>query len=57
LNEVPGVKLPADATNKRSSCPLSVLSQPGSLEKFFVVFEWFVDEVEKAAGRVTIQSY
>jgi hypothetical protein len=32
---VPGVKLPVTAINKRPSLPLSVLSQPGALEKFF----------------------
>ena len=50
LNKIPGVKLTNDVITHRPGVPLSVLSQPGALEKFYEVFDWFMSEFEKAAG-------
>ena len=48
LNEIVKTKLSSEAINLRPGIPLLELSQPGMLEKFFAVYEWFIEEVDKA---------
>jgi hypothetical protein len=48
LNEIEGVSLPLDAINKRPSIKLSTFAVPGTLEKFFAVFEWMLEEINKS---------
>lgn len=56
LNEIPGVNLPKEVIGRRPNIKLSVLSNGIALEKFFRVFQWYIEEVEKAAGTDGIQS-
>ena len=48
LNEIDGVRLPADALSERPSIPLQVLSDDARRTKLLQVMEWFVAEVRKA---------
>lgn len=49
LNQIPGVKLPPNVISRRPSIPLTVFSSEESLKQFFEIFDWFINEVEKAA--------
>jgi len=47
LNQVQGISLPADAIDRGPSIPLSIL-KGDALKKFFLVFEWAINEIKKA---------
>jgi hypothetical protein len=46
LNQVPGISLPADAIDRGPSIPLSIL-KGDALKKFFLAFEWAINEIRK----------
>ena len=46
LNAIEGVSLPEDAIDRRPSIPLNDLAPGDTLDEFFEVFEWFIDEVK-----------
>lgn len=48
LNEIPGVRLPADGIDRRPSIPLSALVDPNALAMFLSLIEWAVEEVKAA---------
>jgi len=45
LNTIPGVSLPRDSINRYPSIQIGVLQQRENLEKFFEIFEWFINIV------------
>ena len=45
LNTIPGVSLPRDSINRYPSIQIGVLQQQENLEKFFEIFEWFINTV------------
>lgn len=51
LNQIPGVKLAPNAISKRPSISLSVFASEESLKQLFAIYEWFINEVEKEAGK------
>ncbi|MGB3703125.1 MAG: hypothetical protein WA997_17835, partial [Anaerolineales bacterium] len=46
LNSIDGVNLPEDSINRRPSIGLSLLDTNEKLQKFFEVYEWFIDEIK-----------
>ncbi len=48
LNAIPGVKIPEDAIARRPSIPLTTLARSQATEEFLGVFDWFIQEVQKA---------
>lgn len=50
LNQIPGIDLPADKVDKRPSFALDVLAEPGSMRQFLAVYDWFMEEIRRAAG-------
>ncbi|MEO5334796.1 MAG: hypothetical protein H7839_22515 [Magnetococcus sp. YQC-5] len=46
LNAIEGVSIPEDAMNKMPSFPLSVLQNEKSLDQFFGIFKWIVNEIK-----------
>ncbi|MEA3350785.1 MAG: hypothetical protein U9Q82_09210 [Chloroflexota bacterium] len=48
LNTIEGIMIPEDGIDRRPSFELTALKEDHKLEKFFRIFEWFIDEVEKA---------
>jgi hypothetical protein len=50
LNEIPGVVIPESAIGRRPSIPLAVLARDGNAERFFEVFDWYLEEVRSAAA-------
>jgi len=49
LHDIEGVNLPIDAINKRPGIKLSFFAEPGELERFFAVFEWLLEEINKSS--------
>jgi hypothetical protein len=49
LNEVLGVKIPADAIERRPSIPLSTLSDPPALQHFLEVLDAAVRQIRAAS--------
>ena len=45
LNSIPGVSLPRDSIDRYPSIQIGVLQQKENLEKFFEIFEWFINIV------------
>ena len=45
LNTIPGVSLPRDSIDRYPSIQIGVLQQQENLEKFFEIFEWFINNV------------
>jgi hypothetical protein len=46
LNEVPGVNIPEDGTERRPSIPLSALIDGTALGQFINVLDWYVEQVK-----------
>jgi hypothetical protein len=46
LNQVQGISFPADAIDRGPSIPLSILKED-ALKKFFLIFEWAINEIRK----------
>jgi hypothetical protein len=56
LNQIPGIRLPADSITRRPSFVLSALTEAASLDQFLTVLDWFVEQVlagEKAPAVVS----
>ncbi|MEO5354519.1 MAG: hypothetical protein H7835_15055 [Magnetococcus sp. XQGC-1] len=47
LNAINGIAIPEDAMNKMPSFSLSVLQDEKSLDQFFGIFRWVVDEIKQ----------
>jgi hypothetical protein len=48
LNQIPGIKIPADEINSRPNVRLAVLANDGTVAKFLAVLDWYVAEVKGA---------
>lgn len=48
LNEIPDISLPDDSIDGRPSILLTTFTKADSLERFFAVMEWYIEEVRKA---------
>jgi hypothetical protein len=46
LNAIPGIDIPDDGIDRRPSIPLTALEQPGALQDFLGVFDWYLDRVQ-----------
>jgi hypothetical protein len=45
LNQIEGIKIPADALARRPSISLAELAKYGTVEQFLAVFDWVVEEI------------
>lgn len=45
LNEIPGVRLPADSTDRRPSIPLTVFRDPQALDRLLEALDWVVAQI------------
>ncbi|GJM21266.1 MAG: hypothetical protein DHS20C15_11810 [Planctomycetota bacterium] len=48
LNAIPGIDIPADKIGKRPNVPLAALAEPGALDEFLKVFDWYLARVRSA---------
>ena len=46
LNEIPGVKLPESAIDKRPNIPLTTLANEAARDRFLQVMEWYLAQVK-----------
>jgi len=47
LNAIPGIDISEEGISGRPSFPLATLSQPGVLDQFLRVFDWYLDRVRR----------
>jgi hypothetical protein len=45
LNQIPGVKLPANTINRRPSIPLAAFKEAPALDRLLQVLDWFVEQI------------
>lgn len=50
LNAIPGVVIPMDATNGKPAIPVSALTAPDHLQRFYAEINWVREQVEQAFG-------
>lgn len=50
LNEVPGIDIPLDAHSRRPSFGMAALIDPPSLERFFEVVSWMIEQFKRSQG-------
>jgi hypothetical protein len=50
LNRIAGIRLPAEAIDRRPSIKLATLAQPDRLRQFFDVLEWAIAEIRASGG-------
>jgi hypothetical protein len=50
LSAIDGISLPEAALTKRPSFDLSLLMQPGALDRFLDTFNWVLSEIKKVEG-------
>lgn len=46
LNQIEGIKIPAEAINRRPSISLAEMAKYGTVEEFLRVYDWVVDEIQ-----------
>lgn len=52
LNQIPGIRLPADSITRRPAFHLAVLNEEAGLTGFFRTMEWVVDEIHSISSSV-----
>jgi hypothetical protein len=45
LNQIEGIKIPTDASNRQPSISLDSLAKSGTVEEFLRVYDWVVEEI------------
>lgn len=50
LNEIPGVRLPANSIARRPSIPLKALRNPGGLKTLLGTFDWILEQIRLSSS-------